>query len=87
MEDQWNDVSRKFNTQMRNKDMAGANASLFQADDSCDAIKSHIVSNPLAKYFGKVYGEFRTWLIEGNFTKINNYMIGAYPTFKQKLNC
>lgn len=88
LENQWNNASRMYNEQMKKKDMAGANASLFQADGSFKDVKPHIISNKaLAEYFGIVYTEFRELLIKGVLEDINNYMKGAYLKFRQVLNC
>lgn len=85
--DSWINASEKFNDVMQKGDEDEAFKRLHQADDSFADLALYIGKEDLAQYYKQVYKEFGDLLKTKDLQKINDYMVQAYPQFKQKLGC
>ncbi|XP_037038738.1 uncharacterized protein LOC119076159 [Bradysia coprophila] len=83
----WIDASYKFDKAMRSGDEEESFRMIDKANDSFKIVAPFIRKSDLSKYFMKVYEEFGALLATRNFQVINEYMIAAYPQFKEKLGC
>lgn len=83
----WINASEKFNDAMQKGDEDESFKRLHQADDSFAGLAIHIGKDDLAQYYKQVYKEFGDLLKTKDLQKINDYMVQAYPQFKQKLGC
>lgn len=85
----WIGASNDFNQYMLINDIQNAFAKLNQANDAFANVYEFLrdLNPPLADLFEQISQEFTVQLNSGNVTAINEYMIWAYPQFKEKLGC
>lgn len=83
----WIYASNNFNVDLENGNMEDAVDMLYQANSSFGAVAKYINNVGLSNYFTQVYQDFGALLDIGNLGDINDYMIAAYPKFKQLLGC
>lgn len=81
------DVTYKFDTAMKSNDADESFKLLHKANETFKTVAPFIGKSDLSMYFMKVYEEFEALLKTKNLKDINEYMIGAYSQFKEKLGC
>lgn len=83
----WIDASRRFNAAMQKGDEMESFEMLDKANTSFKQVAPFIGKADLSKYFKTVHQEFGELLKAKILQDINDYMVKAYPQFKEKLGC
>ncbi|XP_037038733.1 uncharacterized protein LOC119076154 [Bradysia coprophila] len=83
----WIDASLKFNIAM----IAGDQDEAFRLFDVCNesfkSLAPYLSKPELSTFYLKIYDEFGAVIKTRNLKEINEYMVAAYPQFREAIGC
>lgn len=83
----WIDAVQKFNTAMPNGDENQSYKMLYKLNDSFKQVAPYIGNTDLMQYLYKLNKELGPLIKGKKLPDISEYLKGAYPQFKEKLQC
>ncbi|XP_037044548.1 uncharacterized protein LOC119080354 [Bradysia coprophila] len=83
----WINASHIFNEAMKRDDEEEAFNQFYICNDAFKDVAPFISKCELSSYFRRVHREFGTILDTKNISIIHQYMVDAFPQFKEKLGC